>query len=89
MPAVTVNDFGSGHAYYIATRPGVEFLADFYRSRLAEAGVAPLIRDLPAGVQAASRAGADGRYLFCLLYTSSRCLRWRSARFCRWSANLC
>ena len=69
MPAVTVNDFGAGHAYYIATRPGVEFLADFYRSRLAEAGVAPLIRDLPAGVQAASRAGADGRYLFVMNFS--------------------
>ena len=47
----------------------MEFLADFYRSRLAEAGVAPLIRDLPTGVQVASRAGADGRYLFVMNFS--------------------
>ena len=63
-PAVTVNLFGSGRAYYIATRPDMDFLERFYAKALAEAEIEPLLADLPAGVQVSSRTGADAEYLF-------------------------
>lgn len=68
-PAVTVNDFGAGHAYYIASRPDDAFLKDFYAARLSEAGIAPLVENLPAGVQVASRQGQDGTYLFVMNFS--------------------
>ena len=54
-PCVTRNDFGDGAAWYIATRPDAAFLDAFYSEALEAAGVAPLLPELPAGVQAASR----------------------------------
>ena len=64
MPAVTVNEFGSGRACYIATRPDMDFLERFYADELAKAGVESLIAGLPAGVQVSSRSSADAEYLF-------------------------
>ena len=54
-PCVTRNRLGSGAAWYVATRPGVDFLDDFYRDLLREMGVKPLVENLPVGVQAARR----------------------------------
>ena len=68
-PAVTANDFGAGRAYYVATRPEIGFLTAFYRERLAEAGVAPLVENLPDGVAVSSRVGKDGRYLFAMNFS--------------------
>lgn len=64
MPAVTVNEFGSGRACYIATRPDMDFLERFYADELAKVGVESLIAGLPAGVQVSSRSSADAEYLF-------------------------
>jgi len=55
MPCVTVNRCGAGLAYYIATCPDDEYLADFYRAIVKAAGIAAVAEDLPAGVQAARR----------------------------------
>ena len=66
-PCVTENRYGAGRAWYIATRPGAEFLDDFYIARLEEAGVAPLVEALPVGVQAVRR---DGR-LFVMNFSGS------------------
>ena len=54
---VTVNDFGAGHGWYVASRPDAAFLDDFYAARLGEAGVAPLIGGIPVGVQVTRRGG--------------------------------
>ena len=55
MPCVTVNRFGKGRAYYIATCPEACYLDDFYRTVIPEAGVKPIIPELPAGVQVTRR----------------------------------
>ncbi len=65
-PALTRNAYGKGLAYYLAARTGEEFLRDFYAALLAKQGLAPLIRDLPAGVDCTSRTGDQGRFLFVL-----------------------
>lgn len=69
MPALTVNAFGSGRAYYIATRPDAAFLDDFYAARVPESGIEPIIADLPVGVQTATREGENGKYLFVMNFS--------------------
>ena len=65
-PAVTVNRFGKGSAYYIAARTGMDFLRKFYRDLALENGVVPLLPDLPGSVRAARRVAADGSEFFFL-----------------------
>ena len=55
---VTVNPYGGGRAYYVATRPDAAFLDAFYDRLLDEAGVDRLLKESQAGVLAASRGGA-------------------------------
>lgn len=54
-PAVTRNIVGGGAAWYLASRFGVSDLTDFYRARISDAGIAPVIPGFGPGVQAASR----------------------------------
>ena len=64
-PAVTVNDFGEGQAWYIASRVDRAFLKQFYAKRIADLGIDRLARELPEGVLTASRDGEDGaQYVF-------------------------
>ncbi|MGI6183263.1 MAG: beta-galactosidase [Candidatus Fimadaptatus sp.] len=64
-PAVTVNDFGEGQAWYIASRVDRAFLKQFYASRVAKLGMPTLAREIPDGVLSASRDGEDGaKYIF-------------------------
>ena len=57
-PCVTMNPYGGGRAYYVATRPDTAFLDAFYDRLLDEAGVDRLLTESQAGVLAASRGGA-------------------------------
>jgi beta-galactosidase len=69
MPALTVNEFGRGRCYYIAARTGEDFLMDFYRHVAGEAGLAPLVPNLPQGMGVTGRVGENGReYLFLMNY---------------------
>lgn len=64
-PALTVNRFGEGRAYYLAAKAGMKFYRDFYRSLAELAGMkAPLTAELPEGVVAAVRQGEGADYLF-------------------------
>ncbi len=65
-PVLTRHAYGTGLAYYIAARTGEDFLRDFYAALLEKQGIAPLIRNLPAGVDCTSRMGDQGRFLFLL-----------------------
>lgn len=59
-PAVTVNAFGRGKAYYVATRFGKDFYAPLYKA-VCEGMIAPCWpHPLPEGVMAVPR----GRYTF-------------------------
>lgn len=67
MPALTVNEFGSGKAYYVAGRFGTDFLKDFYAALCAERGIRTY--DLPYGVTAAARTDGETEYVFVMNFT--------------------
>jgi len=66
-PALTVNQFGQGQAYYMASRNDDRFLVDFY-SRLASD--LDLLRalpvDLPEGVTAQLRGDGENKFIFVM-----------------------
>jgi beta-galactosidase len=71
MPALTVNRFGKGEAWYVATSPDERFMSDFMAKLTADKGVRPLVPSLPAGVEAAERIKGDKSYLFLLNHNAS------------------
>ena len=61
QPALTVNSFGQGQAYYIATKFEDKFYDDFYAQVLEEVGIQrPIDISFPTGVIVTDREG----YLF-------------------------
>ncbi|WP_199614194.1 beta-galactosidase [Paenibacillus alkalitolerans] len=65
MPAVTVNRFGQGQAWYVATSPDAEFLGGFLANLCESKGVKPLL-NAPAGLEV-SRRTKDGNSMLFLL----------------------
>jgi len=71
-PALTVNSVGSGKAYFIAARTGEDFLNDFYRKVIGEAGIKrSLEAELPKGVSAQIRSDGETDYIFIMNFTPS------------------
>lgn len=69
-PALTVNNFGKGRAYHMATRLGADFLLDFYSSLIGETGVyKALDSELPAGVTAQVRTDGESDYVFVMNFS--------------------
>lgn len=67
LPAVTVNSWGKGKVYYLATVLEADGM-DALTARLCEAaGIAPLMKT-PAGVKAYERRGDSERLIFILNY---------------------
>lgn len=65
MPVATVNRYGAGRAYYVASSPEASFLQGFLNNLCAEKGIQPLL-DAPAGVEVARRVKDGKEYLFLL-----------------------
>ena len=66
-PALTVNKFGRGRAYYMAFRNDGDFLDDFYGALARELGLRRVLdSDLPEGVTAQSRSGGRREFIFLL-----------------------
>ena len=65
MPAVTVNRFGRGKAFYLATQPDQAFLSDFYDQYLGEKGIKPQMAT-PDGVNVQMRESKDEQYIFIM-----------------------
>lgn len=65
-PALTRNDFGDGHAFYLATKPSAEGLdAILEQICIEHANVNPVL-ETPDGVEATLREQGDNRFLFLL-----------------------
>src|SRR6185503_3148743 len=54
MPALTVNKFGEGKAYYVASSPEVGFLQGFLANLCEENGIKPLV-SAPEGIESVQR----------------------------------
>ena len=66
-PALTVNTFGKGKAYYIASRNDDRFQDDFYGSLIRQLGLKrALATDLPKGVTAQMRTDGENDFIFLL-----------------------
>lgn len=71
MPAVTVNQYGKGKAYYVGTHSDEEFYQMFLDRLFSQNGIEP-VHQTPFGVEAAVRENAGGRFLFLLNHTEER-----------------
>ena len=65
MPVVTKNDFGRGHAYYVAARSDEKFYRAFLSDVCTEAGIPP-VTESQEGLEATVRTNENGRFLFLL-----------------------
>lgn len=69
-PALTVNQLGSGKAYYVATRLKAPFYDDFYAKLIADLNIERgLETELPAGTTAHTRTDGTTDYVFVQNYT--------------------
>jgi beta-galactosidase len=68
-PAITVNTYGDGRAWYVGTLPEESLVIDLVRRVTEEAGVAPILVP-PLGVEVTRRVGEDREYLFLLNHGS-------------------
>ena len=64
-PVLSKNEFGTGHAYYVATRAGQDFYADFLNKVLEEQGVEPVFKPCK-GVEITIRRKEETNFLFFL-----------------------
>jgi beta-galactosidase len=69
-PALTVNSYGKGKAYFIAARTPVEFLSDFYRVLAEEKNIRRALEvELPEGLSAQLRTDGKTDYTFVLNFS--------------------
>lgn len=68
MPALTKNVFGAGAAYYICADFEQGFYDDFYKKLVKEAGIVPVLADIPNGVEVTTRKNAENAYVFIQNY---------------------
>ncbi len=70
-PALTVNPYGDGFAYYLATNPDDRFLADFYSALRLELSLRrALDADMPGGVSAQARSTGEKDYIFLMNFNA-------------------
>jgi len=70
-PAVTVNLFGKGQAYYLASRNDPQFHADFYTALAKETKLPRALEaTLPEGMTAARRTDGESEFIFLQNYAA-------------------
>ena len=73
MPALTVNSYGSGKAYYQAFRDGGAFADMLVSELLKECGIGGAFDgELPEGVTAHSRTDGENTYVFIQNFTTEK-----------------
>ncbi|WP_373230530.1 beta-galactosidase [Cohnella sp.] len=71
MPALTVNRFGAGEAWYVATSPEAAFLQDWLPKLCAESGIEPLLASAPDGVETSLRVKDGQQFLFVMNHNAA------------------
>lgn len=72
-PALTVNRFGQGEAYYIAGRTKDTFHTDFYRKLVSDQGIRKVIdSSLPLGVTAQMRTDGEFDFVFIMNFSGEK-----------------
>ena len=70
-PALTVNNYGNGNAYYIAFKSNDDFLMDFYTSIIENLSLKKVIEaGLPKGVTAQMRTDGKSEFIFILNFSN-------------------
>ncbi|MBG0818865.1 beta-galactosidase [Planomonospora sp. ID82291] len=69
VPAVTVNRYGEGRAWYVATQPAPDAAAALLARVRAEAGAGPVAEAAP-GLELVRRSGPEADYLFALNHSA-------------------
>ena len=70
-PALTVNAFGKGQAYYMAAFADQTFLDDFYRAAVTRLGIRRVLPgELPEGVTAQLRSDGRTDFVFVMNFAS-------------------
>ncbi len=72
LPAITVNNYGKGKAYYIGARIDRDALYELYSRITSDCGVAQLLEDIPNGVSVKSRTDGENEYLFVMNFTDEK-----------------
>ena len=73
-PALTVNDFGKGKAYYLAARGEADLLDDLTARLAEEAGLDPALDgSLPYGVTAGARYDGEEKFVFVQNFSARDC----------------
>ena len=70
-PAVAVNSYGNGKAYYIASMLDEDFYVDFFTPVIAECSISSIVKGLPRGVFASSRTDGKRTYVFIQNFSAS------------------
>lgn len=69
-PALTVNEFGKGSAYYIAFRNNIDFEKDFYGALIEDLHLLKALNaDLPEGVTAQLRTDGVKEFIFVMNFS--------------------
>ena len=63
-PALTVNQYGKGYAYYICTDAEELFYHDFYPKSLAKHHIHSILNTIPDGIEVTSRTDDEYEYIF-------------------------
>ena len=64
-PAMTVNEFGKGKAYYVCADAEQKFFDNVYEEIVTKAGVErPLKQPVPEGIEVCTRQSKDAEYVF-------------------------
>ncbi len=70
QPALTVNKFGEGQAYYIAFRNNQDFEEEFYANLIQELQLKPVLEaKLPEGVSVQTRYDENNTFIFIMNFT--------------------
>lgn len=72
MPAITVNNYGKGKAYYIGARINKKSLFDLYDAIFNGIDIEPLLDGIPEGVSVKSRNDGENEYVFVMNFSEEK-----------------